>query len=147
MVRVRSSVATRRRRKRVLKKAKGFRGARSKLYKTAKETLIRALVYSYRDRRVRRRDFRGLWITRIGAAAKLNGLSYSRFMDGLKKAGVGLDRKALAEIAVRDAAGFAVLVEQGLRRRTEGEGLLDCLQGLVVVKDHAAGLQEVERGE
>jgi len=112
MVRVRSSVATRRRRKRVLKKAKGFRGARSKLYKTAKETLIRALVYSYRDRRVRRRDFRGLWITRIGAAAKLNGLSYSRFMDGLKKAGVGLDRKALAEIAVRDAAGFAVLVEQ-----------------------------------
>jgi len=112
MVRVRSSVATRRRRKRVLKKAKGFRGARSKLYKTAKETLIRALVYSYRDRRVCRRDFRGLWITRIGAAAKLNGLSYSRFMDGLKKAGVGLDRKALAEIAVRDAAGFAVLVEQ-----------------------------------
>jgi large subunit ribosomal protein L20 len=112
MVRVKTSVATRRRRKRILKKAKGFRGARSKLFKTAKETLIRAGVYSYRDRRVRRRDFRSLWITRIGAAAKLNGLSYSRFIDGLKKAGVALDRKALAEIAVRDEAGFAALVEQ-----------------------------------
>lgn len=112
MVRVKSSVATRRRRKKVLKQAKGFWGGRSKLYKTAKETLIRALAFSYRDRRVRRRDFRRLWITRIGAAAKLNGLSYSRFMDGLKKAGVRLDRKVLAEIAVRDEAGFAALVEQ-----------------------------------
>ncbi len=112
MVRVKSSVATRRRRKKVLKQAKGFRGGRSKLFKTAKETLIRALAYSYRDRRVRRRDFRRLWITRIGAAAKLNGLSYSRFMDGLKKAGVGLDRKVLAEIAVRDETGFTALVEQ-----------------------------------
>lgn len=112
MVRARSAPATRRRRKRVLKQAKGFRGARGKLYKSAKETLIRGLAYSYRDRRVRRRDFRRLWITRIGAAAKLNGLSYSRFMDGLKKAGVGLDRKALAEIAVRDEAGFAALVAQ-----------------------------------
>ena len=112
MVRVKCSVATRRRRKKALKQAKGFRGGRSKLYKSAKETLVRALVYSYRDRRVRRRDFRRLWITRIGAAAKLNGLSYSRFMDGLKKAGVRLDRKVLAEIAVRDEAGFAALVEQ-----------------------------------
>jgi len=112
MVRVKSSVATRRRRKKVLKQAKGFWGGRSKLYKTAKETLIRALAFSYRDRRVRRRDFRRLWITRIGAATKLNGLSYSRFMDGLKKAGVRLDRKVLAEIAVRDEAGFAALVEQ-----------------------------------
>jgi large subunit ribosomal protein L20 len=112
MVRARSPVATRRRRKKILKQAKGYRGARSKLYKTAKETVTRALVYSYRDRRVRRREFRGLWITRIGAAAKLNGLSYSRFMDGLKKAGVGLDRKVLAEIAVSDEAGFAALVEQ-----------------------------------
>jgi large subunit ribosomal protein L20 len=112
MVRVKNSVATRRRRKKILKQAKGFRGARSKLFKTAKETLIRALVYSYRDRRVRRREFRSLWIVRIGAAAKLNGLSYSRFMDGLKKAGVGLDRKVLAEIAVSDEAGFSRLVEQ-----------------------------------
>ncbi len=112
MVRARGSVATRRRRKRILKKAKGFRGARSKLFKSAKETLIRAGVYSYRDRRVRRRDFRSLWITRIGAATKLNGLSYSRFIDGLKKAGVELDRKALAEIAVRDEAGFTALVER-----------------------------------
>ena len=112
MVRAKNSVATRRRRKRILKKAKGYRGARSKLYKTAKETLTRALVYSYRDRRVRRREFRSLWITRIGAAAKQNGLSYSRFMDGLKKAGVGLDRKVLADMAVRDESGFAGLVEQ-----------------------------------
>lgn len=112
MVRAKSSVATRRRRKKVLKQAKGFWGGRSKLYKTAKETLIRALAFSYRDRRVRRRDFRRLWITRISAAAKLNGLSYSRFMDGLKKAEVRLDRKVLAEIAVRDEAGFAALVEQ-----------------------------------
>jgi large subunit ribosomal protein L20 len=112
MVRTRSSVATRRRRKKVLKQAKGFRGGRSKLFKNAKETLMRARVYSYRDRRVRRRDFRRLWITRIGAASKLNGLSYSRFMNGLKKAGVGLDRKVLAEIAVRDESGFAALVGQ-----------------------------------
>ena len=112
MVRVKSSVATRRRRKKVLKQAKGFWGGRSKLYKSAKETLIRALVYSYRDRRVRRREFRSLWITRIGAAAKQNGLSYSRFVDGLKKAGVELDRKVLADIAVRDESGFAGLVEQ-----------------------------------
>ena len=112
MVRVKPSVATRRRRKKILKLAKGYRGARSKLYKTAMETVTRALVYSYRDRRVRRREFRGLWITRIGAATKLNGMSYSRFMDGLKKAGVGLDRKVLAEIAVSDEAGFAALVEQ-----------------------------------
>lgn len=110
MVRARSTAATRRRRKKVLKQAKGYRGGRSKLYKSAKETRIRALAYSYRDRRVRRRDFRRLWITRIGAAAKLNGLSYSRFVDGLKKAGVRLDRKVLAEIAVRDEAGFAALV-------------------------------------
>ena len=112
MVRAKNSVATRRRRKKILKQAKGFRGGRGKLFKSAKETLIRALVYSYRDRRVRRREFRSLWITRIGAAAKQNGLSYSRFMDGLKKAGVGLDRKVLAEIAVRDEAGFAALVAQ-----------------------------------
>jgi large subunit ribosomal protein L20 len=112
MVRVKCSVATRRRRKKVLKRAKGFRGARSKLFKTAKETLLRAGRYSYRDRRVRRRDFRGLWITRIGAAAKLNGLSYSRFIDGLKRAGVTLDRKVLAEMAVHDEVGFAALVEQ-----------------------------------
>ena len=112
MVRAHSSVTTRRRRKKVLKQAKGYRGSRSKLYKTAKETLIRALVFSYRDRRVRRRDFRRLWITRIGAATKLNGLSYSRFINGLNKAGVRLDRKVLAEIAVRDETGFAALVEQ-----------------------------------
>jgi large subunit ribosomal protein L20 len=112
MVRVKSSVATRRRRKRVIKQAKGARGTRSKLYKAARETVTRARVYSYRDRRVRRREFRSLWIVRIGAATKAAGLSYSRFMDGLKKAGIGLDRKVLAEIAVRDEAGFAALVEQ-----------------------------------
>jgi len=112
MVRVKPSVATRRRRKKILKQAKGYRAGRSKLYKRARETVTRALVYSYRDRRVRRREFRSLWITRIGAAAKLNGMSYCRFVDGLKKAGVGLDRKVLAEIAVGDGVGFAALVEQ-----------------------------------
>ena len=120
MVRAHSSVTTRRRRKKVLKQAKGYRGSRSKLYKTAKETLIRALVFSYRDRRVRRRDFRRLWITRIGAATKLNGLSYSRFINGLSKAGVRLDRKVLADIAVRDEAGFTALVEQAKAALSSG---------------------------
>jgi len=109
MVRVRNAVTKRRRRKKVLKQAKGYRGLRSKSYKIAKETVLRAMAYAYRDRRVRKRDFRRLWIVRIGAAARLNGLSYSRFMDGLKKAGVELNRKILADIAVRDADAFATL--------------------------------------
>ena len=109
MVRVRNAVARRRRRKKVLKQAKGYRGLRSKSYKIAKETLLRARAYAYRDRRVRKREFRRLWIVRIGAAARLNGLSYSRFMEGLKKAGVQLNRKILADIAVKDSEAFAAL--------------------------------------
>ncbi len=109
MVRVTNSPAKRKRRKKILKLAKGYRGARSKLYKTAKETVMRAMRYAYRDRRQRRRRFRALWIIRINAAANMNGLSYSKFMNGLKKAGVTLDRKVLADIAVYDETGFAEL--------------------------------------
>jgi large subunit ribosomal protein L20 len=94
-----------------LKQAKGYYGARSKLYKKAKETLIRALRYAYRDRRQRKRDFRRLWIVRINAASRIHGLSYSRLIDGLRKAGVMVDRKSLADIAVTDSAAFAKIVE------------------------------------
>jgi large subunit ribosomal protein L20 len=93
-----------------LKLASGFRGTKSKLYRSAKESVDRALRYSYRDRRARKRDFRRLWIVRIGAAAKLNGISYSHFMNGLKKSGIELDRKILADMAVRDPEAFARLV-------------------------------------
>ena len=109
MPRVTHRVASRRRRKKVLKKARGYYGARSKLYRTAKETVNRALVYAYRDRRKKKRDFRRLWIVRINAAARLCGLSYSLFLQGLKKKGINLDRKSLAEIAVKDSQTFAQL--------------------------------------
>ena len=99
------------RRKKILKHAKGFWGARHKLYRTAKEAVERALAYSYRDRRQRKRDFRRLWIIRINAAARQNGLSYSQFMAGLKRAGSDLDRKILAELAVRHPETFAKLVQ------------------------------------
>jgi large subunit ribosomal protein L20 len=95
----------------VLKLARGFRGGRSKLYRTAAGTLDRALRYAYRDRKVRKRDFRALWITRINAAARINDLSYSKFMHGLKLANVALDRKVLAELAVSDPAGFAQIAK------------------------------------
>jgi len=100
---------SRQRRKKVLKMAKGYVGGRGRLYRSARETVERALAFAYRDRRVKKRNFRGLWITRIAAAAKLNGLSYSQLMHGLKKAGVQLDRKVLAEVAMADAAGFSQL--------------------------------------
>jgi large subunit ribosomal protein L20 len=112
MVRVKTSVATHRRRKKVLKSAKGFRGARSKLFRTAKETLIRAGAFSYRDRRCRKRDFRKLWIQRINAGARARGMSYSRFIDGLNKAGVEINRKMLADLAVSDPQSFETLVEK-----------------------------------
>ncbi|HIC91195.1 MAG TPA: 50S ribosomal protein L20 [Syntrophaceae bacterium] len=115
MTRVKKSVASRRRRKRVLKLAKGYRGARSKLYRTATEAVDRALKYAYRDRRTRKRDFRGLWITRINAAARLHGISYSRLMDGIKKAGIAIDRKILAELAVSDQQAFSKVVEEAQR--------------------------------
>ena len=111
MVRITNSPATRKRRKKILKLAKGYRGGRSKLYKTAKETVMRAMRYAYRDRRQRKRSFRALWIIRINAAANMNGLSYSKFISGLKKAGVTLDRKVLADIAVYDDMGFAELAK------------------------------------
>ncbi len=111
MPRVKSSVASRKRRKKILKLAKGYRGARSKLYRVAKEAVNRALQYAYRDRRTRKRDFRSLWILRINAAAKSNGISYSDFINGLKKAKVIIDRKILADLAVRDARVFSHLAE------------------------------------
>jgi large subunit ribosomal protein L20 len=107
--RVKRGTNRRDRRRKVLKLASGFRGTKSKLYRSAKESVDRALRYSYRDRRVRKRDFRRLWIVRIGAAAKLNGISYNRFMNGLKKSGIELDRKILADMAVRDPEAFARL--------------------------------------
>ena len=111
MARIKGAMMTRKRRKKVLKLAKGYFGAKSKLFKTAKEAVMKSGQYAYIGRRQRKRDFRRLWIARINAAAKLNGMNYSTFMNGLKKAGVSLNRKMLAEIAVSDAQGFATLVE------------------------------------
>lgn len=111
MTRATNNVAAHRRKKKVLNQAKGYYGGRSKLLRTAKETVNRSLVYAYRDRKTRKRDFRRLWIVRINAAARLFGLSYSVFMNGLKKAGVGLDRKNLADIAARDLDTFGKLTE------------------------------------
>ncbi|HIJ81896.1 MAG TPA: 50S ribosomal protein L20 [Desulfuromonadales bacterium] len=106
MARVKRGFKARRRRNKVLKLAKGYRGARSKLFRSATEAVDRALNYAFRDRRVKKRDFRSLWITRINAASRINGLSYSKFIFGLKKADVQIDRKVLADIAVSDPAGF-----------------------------------------
>lgn len=111
MPRVKRGFKARRRRNKVLKLAKGYRGARSRLFKTATEAVDRALKYAYRDRRVRKREFRGLWIVRISAAAKNNGISYSRFIGALKKADIGLDRKMLSEMAIRDPERFTSLVK------------------------------------
>lgn len=107
MARVKRGFKARRRRNKVLKLAKGYRGARSKLFRSATEAVDRALNYAFRDRRVKKRDFRSLWITRINAASRLNGLSYSKFIFGLKKANVEIDRKVLADIAVSDPKGFS----------------------------------------
>jgi len=111
MARVKRGVAAKSRHKRVLKKAKGYYGARSKLFKTAKQAVIKAGQYAYRDRRQRKRQFRALWITRINAASRMNGLSYSKFIYGLKQANVELDRKILADIAVRDPETFTKITE------------------------------------
>ncbi|NLY17458.1 MAG: 50S ribosomal protein L20 [Clostridiaceae bacterium] len=112
MARVKRAVTSRVRHKKVLKLAKGYFGAKSKSYRIANQAVMKSLVYAYRDRRAKKRDFRKLWITRINAAARMNGLTYSRFMNGLKKAGIELNRKVLADMAVNDAAGFASLVEK-----------------------------------
>ena len=107
MARIKGAVMTRKRRKKVLKLAKGYFGAKSKLFKTAKEAVMKSGNYAYIGRRLKKRDFRRLWITRISAAAKINGMNYSTLMNGLKKAGIELNRKMLAELAVEDAAAFA----------------------------------------
>ena len=112
MARVKRGVVARARHKKVLKQAKGYYGARSKVYRVAKQAVIKAGQYAYRDRRTRKREFRRLWIVRINAAARQFGLSYSRFMDGLNKAGIEVDRKVLADIAVHDIAAFGALVEK-----------------------------------
>jgi len=110
MARVTRGFKARRRRNKVLKLAKGFRGGRHRLYRTATEAVDRALSYAYRDRRNKKRDFRRLWITRIGAAAKQNGTSYSKLMGGLKKAGVEMDRKVLSNMAILDPNAFSKVV-------------------------------------
>ena len=109
MPRARGGFKTRQRRNRVLKRAEGFWGKKKNCFRSAQEAVDRALAYSYRDRRNRKREFRSLWIIRINAAARLAGISYSRLMDGLRKAGITLDRKVLADLAVRDAAAFSAL--------------------------------------
>jgi large subunit ribosomal protein L20 len=106
-MRIKRGYKARRRRKKILKLAKGFRGGRSKLIRTAADAVDKALMYAYRDRRQRKRDFRRLWIARINAAARMNDTTYSRLINGLKKADVALDRKVLAELAISDPAGFA----------------------------------------
>lgn len=111
MPRVKTSVVARRRHKKILKLAKGYFGAKGKLYRIAKQQVMKSLAYAYRDRRARKRDFRRLWIVRINAAARMNGLSYNRFIHGLRRAGVEINRKMLADLAVKDAAAFERLVE------------------------------------
>ncbi len=110
MPRVKKSVSSRKRRKKIIKLAKGYFGARSRLYRTATEAVDRAMRYAYRDRKARKRDFRKLWIVRINAAARMNNVSYSRLINGMKKAGVEIDRKILAELAVNDPRGFSEIV-------------------------------------
>ena len=112
MARVKGAMRTRKRHKKVLKLAKGYWGSKSRSYRIANQAVMKSLVYAYRDRRAKKRDFRKLWITRINAAARINGTSYSRLISGLKKSGIELNRKILADMAVNDAAGFAQLVEK-----------------------------------
>ncbi len=112
MPRVKRGVTAHARHKKVLNKAKGYRGARNNVYRVAKQAVTKAGQYAYRDRRQRKRQFRTLWIARINAAARINGMSYSRFMNGLSKADISLDRKVLADIAVHDSEGFSALAEK-----------------------------------
>ena len=112
MARVKGAMATRKRRNKTLKLAKGFWGAKSKHFKMAKEAVMKSGNYAYIGRRLKKRDFRQLWITRISAACKMNGMNYSTFMNGHKKAGITLNRKMLSEIAINDAAGFTALTEK-----------------------------------
>ena len=111
MPRATNSPASRKRRKRVLKEAKGYRGARSKLYRYAKDAVRKAKLYNYRDRKNRKRTFRNLWVQRINAAVRERGLTYSRFIEGMNAAGIELDRKVLSDMAIRDEAGFTAVVD------------------------------------
>ena len=112
MARIKGAVKTRARRKKILKLAKGYRGAKSKLFKTANQAGMKSLSYAYRDRKAKKREFRQLWIARINAAARMNGISYSKFMNGLKKNNININRKMLSEIAISDPAAFTKLVEK-----------------------------------
>ncbi len=112
MARVKRAVNAAKKRRTILERAEGYRGQRSRLYRKAKEQVTHSLVYAYRDRRAKKGEFRALWIQRINAAARLHGLTYSRLINGLKLAGITLDRKVLSDIAIRDAAGFGKLAEQ-----------------------------------
>ena len=112
MARVKRGVIARARHKKILKLAKGYYGARSRVFRVAKQAVIKAGQYAYRDRRQRKRQFRALWITRINAASRANGLSYSRFIAGLKKSGIEIDRKVLADLAVHEKAAFAAIVDK-----------------------------------
>ena len=111
MARVKGALSTRKRHKKILKLAKGYRGAKSKLYRIANQAVMKSLSYSYVGRKLKKRDFRSLWITRISAACKMNDINYSRFMNGLKKANIEINRKMLSEIAINDPAAFTQLVE------------------------------------
>lgn len=111
MPRAKSSVVSRKRHKKVLKLTRGYRGAKSKLFRVANQQLLKSLTYAYRDRKARKREFRKLWITRINAATRMNGMSYSKFMHGLKNAGIEVNRKILADLAVNDEKAFNDLVE------------------------------------
>ena len=138
MPRVKGGYVTRQRRKKVLKLAKGYFGSKHTLYKTAHEQVMRSLAYSYRDRKVRKRDFRKLWIQRINAACQLNGMKYSRFINGLNRAGIEVNRKMLAEMAVNDAQGFAQLVElakQGLVNEPVVKNTVEEVVAPVVVEE------------
>ena len=112
MARIKGGLNAKKKHNRVLKLAKGYRGAKSKLYKTANQAVMKSLSYAYRDRKAKKREFRQLWIARISAAARMNGISYSKFMNGLKNNGIEINRKMLAEIAVSDPAAFSSLVER-----------------------------------
>ncbi len=112
MARVKGAMMTRKRRNRVLKLAKGYFGSKSKLFRTANQAVMKSLKYAYVGRRLKKRDFRRIWITRISAACKLNDINYSRFMNGLKKAGITMNRKMLSEVAISDPAAFTALVEK-----------------------------------
>ena len=112
MARIKGAMMTRKRRKKIIKLAKGYWGNKKNHFKVANEQVMKSLRYAYVGRKLKKRDFRRLWISRINAACKMNGINYSRFMNGLKKAGIELNRKMLSELAIADAAGFTALVEQ-----------------------------------